>query len=189
MDDRDIVLLVVEKAGDGGVLHGHTLLQKLCYFVGRLGNERLGFRPYYYGPYSAAIRDAKSSLVALGFLRETRETLPGNSTDDQFEARRYSFELTDDGKSIAEMLSGKFPGDCAAVSEQIRRIKAASHGTLDYRVLSIAAKVDIILQQSEDPVTCEDVKEKAGSLGWDLDNAQIENAANLLCELDLVSKD
>lgn len=187
MDTRDLVLVVVSEAGEAERLDGHTLLQKVCYFVGRLTREKHGFRPHYYGPYSQRVRDAKDSLVAVRFLRETQETLPPFSENELFEPRRYSFEVTQDGQEVLESLWHGSPVECQNVKEVVERIKKAV-GWLDYQVLSLAAKVDHILSASGQPVTYKQIREKAGELGWDLTSEQIDQAADLLYHLGLATK-
>ncbi len=55
-----------------GELQGRTKLQKTVYFLGVFTEslDDLGYRPHYYGPYSAAVADAVSRLKALGFVME-----------------------------------------------------------------------------------------------------------------------
>ena len=187
MDTRDMVLLVVSEAGEEGRLEGHTLLQKICYFVSRLSNEKHGFKAHFYGPYSSRVKDAKDSLVGLRFLRETQEILPWFSDDQFFEPRRYTFAVTDGGKNVLERLRERLPEECSNVKENVERIKKAL-GSLDYQVLSIAAKVNHILSANSPHVTYEHIQEKAGQLGWNLTSDQINGAADLLCTLELATK-
>jgi HD superfamily phosphohydrolase len=54
----------------GGEIKGRTKLQKTDYFLGVLTDSlpELGYRPHFYGPYSAEVAGAVGKLRARGFV-------------------------------------------------------------------------------------------------------------------------
>ena len=59
-------------------MQGRTVVQKCAYFVGELSGEDLGFRPHYYGPFSAVVERGMSDLCGLGFVREHVSRVSGD---------------------------------------------------------------------------------------------------------------
>src|SRR4051794_41134046 len=101
MSTYDFVHLVLHAFG--GTIQGRTKLQKTVYFVGALTGflENLGYRAYFYGPYSSEVAASVDELRGLGFLRQT--TLSSGEIDPKgFEVARYDFSLTPEGSQIAE---------------------------------------------------------------------------------------
>src|ERR1039457_7278255 len=87
----------------GEAIRGKTKLQKTMYFVGLLAGRsaELGYRPHYYGPYSAEVADAVKRLKAVDFI--TQDTTHFGAVNDAgFEIARHDFRLTDDGRAIAK---------------------------------------------------------------------------------------
>ncbi len=56
---------------------------------------------------------------------------------------------------------------------------------LDVKILSWAAKVNYILSEQGKPMTPEEITLTADSFGWKLNQAQINNAIELLKQLEL----
>src|SRR5262245_47705849 len=88
----------------GGEIRGKTKLQKTVYFIGLLCKmeEDLGYRPHFYGPYSAEVAGAAQSLRALGFATQSSAGI-GSMDSSGFEVARYDLALTDEGKRTAEV--------------------------------------------------------------------------------------
>ena len=181
MDARYAVLIAVGEEGSGGLI-GRTLLQKKLYFASLLVDEDLGFRPYYYGPYSQEIANATDSLVSNRFLKERVDIFPDSNIFG--ERRRYSYQLTPDGSQILGRLK-KEPG-VAAWCDALKKINehSLSH---DFDLLSIAAKVKTILREAGE-ATIGDIEQKAREYGWTLTRDEIDRVAGFLESLKLVSR-
>jgi uncharacterized protein len=179
----DFVLMTLQAFG--GCTEGKTLLQKRVYFVGVLTEDldSLGYRPHFYGPYSAEVANAVGSLRALGFVREI-ETERADRAG--FGNARYDFSLTRDGEEIAT----PEPNDEAAIELRSRiqaaadRIKAA--GDPNYVALSIAAKTHLLLHKSGGNATTDRIADLAKQFNWQITEEQVAEAASFLEKLKLV---
>src|SRR5687767_15059420 len=101
MNTYDFVHLVLQAMG--GEINGRTKLQKSVYFIGVLSGtiEDLGYRPSYYGPYSAEVAAAADRLRALGFADQTVRSA-GVIDQAGFEVTRRDLRLNDAGRRMAE---------------------------------------------------------------------------------------
>jgi len=181
MNIRDIILVAI--AEDGGKIRGRTLLQKRLYFIDVLLDVNLGYRPYFYGPYSPAVDDALGDLKGIRFVEE-RQSNFGASDESGFEVRRYDYELTEDGKTIIGILR-KNP-DYLKISGVLKQLKEAQEP--DYFTLSIAAKAHFILSNKAVPMTREEIIDIAQKLNWKITERQFNNAADFLHRLGLVKE-
>jgi uncharacterized protein YwgA len=170
----------------GGSIRGKTKLQKTIYFLGVLTDslDELGFRPHFYGPYSAEVAGAVDRLRALGFVDQ--DVVGGGAVDEAgFEVARYDFRLNKDGKQMAQTKAGQHP-------EEWKRIKNAADvlkkvGEPDYVKLSIAAKTYFMLGERKEEVTrASELVALASRFGWSVTADQIREAAHFLESLKLV---
>ena len=179
MDPKDAALIAI---GQSGQIVGRTLLQKKLYFAAVLAEEELGFRPHYYGPYSPEVADAIDSLVANRFLKETTETFPGQESIFG-EWRRHSYELTPDGDRLLQAVGQT--GEAENLREALEKVNAQPMAQ-DFNVLSVAAKVHVLLGEKS-PATASEIKRKALEYGWQLSEQQIRVVAQYLVDLDLAT--
>ena len=182
MDPRDAVMLTVREE-EGGALHGRTLLQKKLYFASVLAKEDFGFRPHYYGPYSQTVAAAVDSVVSNGFLEESIKSFPGEA--NLFgEWRRHSYSLTDDGKAVVEATPET--EESAKWREALRTVN--SHPVAqDFNLLSVAAKVHVILKEMGKAKTTE-ISRQAQHYGWQLSPGDIEKVGDYLEHLGLITR-
>ena len=168
----DGILLVVNACGSSPV--GRTALQKLMYFASRLGVVDAGFNAHYYGPYSQEVANEVASLVDLDFLDEYSGVVYASGNTG------YSYRLTDEGRQVLPDANGH--------KEMIERIvsSAISHFSLNPRLLATAAKVHFILAESEAPMMPQTIRQRAGNLGWDVDEPGIVKVIDYLKDLGLV---
>ncbi len=153
-------------------LTGRTLLQKTLFFLNELEGLGIRFRPHYYGPFSDEVTNATASLVARGALHELAESFV--FPDDPFEARRYTYQLTDLGKAMMESQ----PAEETACESHCETIWQES---TDYNELAAASKLYYILSKDNERCFAYDaIREKAKGLGWDLTKEQLEKAVSLL---------
>jgi len=179
MDPKDAALIAI---GRSGQIVGRTLLQKKLYFAAVLAEKDLGFRPYYYGPYSPEVADAVDSLVANRFLKETTETFPGQESIFG-EWRRHSYELTADGHRLLQALGQT--DEAEKLREALDKVNAQPIAE-DFNLLSVAAKVHILLREKS-PATASEIERMALEYRWQLSADQIENVAKYLVDLGLVT--
>lgn len=183
MNTYDFVHLVI-RASDNQIA-GRTKLQKTVYFVGVLTGvlETLGYRPHFYGPYSAEVAGAVQDLRSLNFLKQ--ETAGMGSADARgFEVARYDYTLTQDGKQIADEKAEQFPEDWVKIQNAVERLKRADAS--DYIKLSIAAKAYLMLKGASAPPTHDELATMATKFGWKVSEQQLKEATDWLESLDLV---
>ena len=182
MDPRDAIMIAIQEE-EGGTLHGRTLLQKKLYFASVLAGEDLGFRPHYYGPYSQTIAAAVDSVVSNGFLNEYIESFPGEA--NLFgEWRRHSYCLTNDGKAVVEAM--RETEESAKWREVLQRVNRHPVAR-DFNLLSVAAKVHVILKEMGKAKTSE-ISRQAQHYGWQLSKHEIEEVGEYLERLDLITR-
>ncbi len=178
---RDIVLLVIEEAG--GNMQGKTLLQKRIYFLSLRLGLKLGYRPYYYGPYSPIVDDALGDLKGLRFVEE-RERGFRAVNEEGFRVKRYDYELTEDGRLIVERIQKRYPNEHGRIVQALHEIREA--GEPDYNTLSVAAKAHFILSSQGEPMTAEEIIKMAQRFNWKISEDKFREAASFLEKMDLV---
>lgn len=157
---------------------GRTMLQKKMYFLSVLANENFGFRPHYFGPYSAQVSNSLSALGEADFVKETRKGF-GIATDFG-EMSRYDYELSDSGKEVVESR----PEIKSHYLEYLDRINDSGVAS-DINTISIAAKVHFILSDQGE-ATSSQITEQAESLGWNVSGRDIKRVVKSLESLGLV---
>ncbi|MCC6445571.1 MAG: hypothetical protein IT210_19210 [Armatimonadetes bacterium] len=185
MTVHDLILLALKAMG--GKVQGKTLFQKRLYFIGLLTGHLsdLGYVAHYYGPYSETVADAIGELCGVDFFAE--RTFSGRKNKDTgFEMVRTDYTLTPDGQEIASLLMQQYPEAYRSIASAWTNIEKA--GTLDYMQLSIAAKVFYILNEHLIPMSAKAIQRTADSLGWTLEDTDIETTANFLMNLNLVDR-
>ncbi|MBX9625615.1 MAG: hypothetical protein K2X82_17550 [Gemmataceae bacterium] len=185
MTPYDFVQLALHAAG--GKIQGRTKLQKTVYFLGLVTGhlDDLGYQAHHYGPYSADVADAVSTLEAIGFASSAVASV--GSVDPQgFEIRRTDYALTEEGVRAAERKARSHPdlyGKLQAGVDQLRRA-----GDLDYVRLSIAAKAYFLLRQRKAPVAEQELPHLARSFGWAVSEQQIRDGLDYLRQLNLAER-
>ena len=154
-------------------------------FLSHLTGQELGFRPHYYGPFSALVERHVSDLCGLGFLEE-RVTRVSGGTGSVSTRLRYDYIVTEDGATVAKSLYDDSK-EVRAVQEAAQRIKSAG-GHLRADPLSVAAKTHFILSSDEGPMAACDVVEHARKLRWNIEEDDVSEAAKFLETLDLVER-
>jgi uncharacterized protein YwgA len=183
MNAYDFVHLALHALG--GEIRGKTKLQKTIYFLGALTRSLadLGYRPHYYGPYSADVGGAVDRLRALGFVDQTVSS--GGACDSSgFEVARYDFRLNEEGKRVAEAKAKNNPEFWAKLNDAVQTFKRA--GEEDYMKLSVAAKTNFMLGENKGPARSEDLIDLARRFGWAVTPDQVQEAAHFLHALGLV---
>jgi len=172
----------------GGEIKGRTKLQKTIYFLGVLADslEDLGYRPRFYGPYSAEVGAAVDRLRGLGFLDQNM--VGGGAVDPAgFEVVRYDFRLNDQGTRIARAKAKKHPEEWQKVQEAVDVLqKAKEH---DYMKMSIAAKTYFMLGERRGSANIHDLVSLASKFGWSVTAEEVREASRFLERLGLVSLD
>jgi len=183
MQIRDFLVLCYGALG--GSISGKTKLQKMAYFLSLLTDFEAGYKPHYYGPYSAAVADANLELKALGFISEMNTTYGYDHRG--FERARYDYDLTEDGASLLEKKKKEF----ALQWDRLNSCAQSINFTIDknYMTLSIAAKTYYILSKSgEKELSYDSIRKSAGSLGWDVNEKEIDQAVQLLEQMNIARR-
>ncbi|MGH7863196.1 MAG: hypothetical protein ACREOS_13305, partial [Candidatus Dormibacteraceae bacterium] len=169
---RNITLLALDRftRASGGRVRGKTLLQKQLFFVGEIAGIDLGYRAHYYGPYSDTLADAVIELKNLGFVREYGLGSGRDSENGSPEARRYDYELTDEGKSAVSWLQSRYPGEATRVVQAAERI--LNRGNPDRSTLIYAAKTLWIIHEQKRSMTSSEVAEQAQRFAWPVGEEQ-----------------
>ncbi len=181
MDEFDGVLVMLKAAG--GRIPGRTAIQKLGYFSTIPSAIGAHYRPHYYGPYSADIAGAIQALVSYGFIEERMETpvAPGSATAPDW--KRYTYNLTDDGRKLVSRLEKEHTSEARKIGEIVSICKNTA--SLDSKTLSWAAKVHYIRTLEQRGLSHDEIREIARTLNWDLTEDQIDRGVNLLKNLHL----
>ena len=182
MTADNLVLLILHHAG--GNIMGKTLLQKRAFFVSEVLGLDLRFKAHFYGPFSPEVENALSQEKSLGFIQEQAYGF-GETSEQGFEKRRHDFFLTEDGKKLSHFYKKKAPVECNKVIECLDRL-SKENAFFDYFSLSIAAKTYFILKQTNAAMTIEEIKIKAGQLGWTISSPEVEGASTFLQNAGLI---
>ncbi|MCX5991393.1 MAG: hypothetical protein NTZ04_03560 [Chloroflexi bacterium] len=180
----DLVILTLHFS-DNKMIAGRTLLQKTLYFLNAKLNLGVEFASHYYGPYSSDVAESIARLNSAGILEESIEYLQPLSFGVTFEPRRFTYRLTDTGKSIAEIAERRNETEAEAIKGILDRMK--NLGVVDdYKSLSIAAKMHRILKIEKKPMTASQVLEEAKALDWRIEKGDADGAVVFLKGMDLV---
>ena len=182
MTPYDFVQLTLHAAG--GKIQGRTRLQKTVYFLGLLTDhlDELGYQAHHYGPYSADVAEAVSTLEGIGFASSTTASM-GSFDPQGFEIRRTDYSLTDEGVRAAERKAEVHRELSEKLKMGLERLKQA--GDLDYVRLSIAAKADFLLRRCNVQTTEQELPRLAKSFGWTVSEQQIRDGLGYLRNLKL----
>ena len=168
----------------GGSVVGKTLLQKRMYFIAVILGDDYGHRAHYYGPYSDDVADSLVQLVQMGAVDEQAEVF-GVDEDTGFARQRYAYCLTKKGHEAVSHLAEWEPGLANQVREAATHVLKAS-GRMDYKDLSIAAKVYLIFKQRDDIPSPDDIVSEAQRLSWAISTEQITGAIAFLKRLGVL---
>ena len=170
----------------GGTIQGKTNLQKKkkMYFLGIVLHEDFGYRPHYYGPYSARIAAANQEVKALGYLSESKAAA-GTADASGFEIARHDFRLTPDARAVLAEKKRRLGPDWERVEKAVSRLNGA--GTLNYMELSIAAKAYFLPDQQGKPAGVDELVRLAHQFGWTVTEDELEKAVRFLGGLELAT--
>src|SRR5438477_8658832 len=110
----------------GGGIQGRTKLQKTIYFLGILTGDMpdLGYRAHFYGPYSDEVAAAVNRLKSLGFLQQTSQST-GAWDEGGFEIARQDFQLTDEGRGVAQQKAKNSPHAWKKIQKAVQHLESA----------------------------------------------------------------
>lgn len=175
MDRYDLVLAILD--ANGGTVAGRTVVQKLGYFTSVSTElEDVGYKDYFYGPFSKAVALALEDLDAALLLYETVRSSPIES---------YTYTLTDDGRKIVEEVKKRCAKECSLISQIVTRCR--NYCGLQAHPLSCAAKSHYILNRRNGGADYAPAKieEMAHDFGWNLVESDIKSGVGLLKVLNL----
>lgn len=147
-------------------IDGRTLLQKKLYFLSVLTNQDFGYRPYFYGPYSSIVSAEVGALQSAGFIEERTQTLGG--VDEFGDVRKYTYALLEG----AELFLTRQPDFAARYQSALKRINIGQVPQ-SQKLLSMAAKVHLILASHVEAATVKEIQEEAKALRWTLSDGDI----------------
>lgn len=176
LSTRETVLLVVDAAG--GEIDGRTAAQKLCYFAAAAIGQDIGHRAHYYGPYSRPVENVLNNSVFAGDLLETTRPVPSG--------RAYHYKLTDQGTEVVAELKRDHQEQAAKIEETVGQLHELVP-RLWQHPLSLAAKVDLIVQQHPGPISLDEIPDLARGLGWDVSDDDVQRATDILVKLDRIT--
>lgn len=179
MDAYDMIYAVLD--ANNNTIRGKTVIQKLVY----LSSKKIPaldvppYKPQYFGPYSPGLAWALDKMVALYFLYE--DYPPGYMHD----GAKYS--LTSDGREISQETKVRNKH----MFEQVAKIVSICRrfSGLKAEPLSYASKIHYLLN-SHETGTCmsfADAVEYAKELGWKVPKDNVDQGAELLEQLELVT--
>jgi uncharacterized protein YwgA len=187
MGPEEVVVLTLNYS-DKKMIAGRTLLQKTLYFLNEKLDLGIDFAPYYYGPYSSEVADVTSSLKATGIIDERVERFPAFNFRVTYEPRLYTYQLTDIGIELANLLAKREKVRAEGISTILERMKDLG-ATDDYKNLSIAAKMHQILRIEKKKMTPEEILDEAKSIGWEIEEKEALSAITFLDNMKLIKID
>ncbi|MCK4404005.1 MAG: hypothetical protein KAW02_02840 [candidate division Zixibacteria bacterium] len=177
---RDILLMLLKASGER--ISGKTKIQKECYLLSQKLHKNFQFRAHYYGPYSPVVNDSLSELVGIGFVEEKK--LPWGVDNKGFEAVRYDYELTKEGKEMANLLKRADRQTYRQIKNLVKTLEQLNDP--DYMQLSAASKAYFILRNEGKKMTSEEIKQKAKDFNWNLKGSDIHKAVEILEQLAMI---
>jgi hypothetical protein len=183
MKADDLILLAL-LANDNNI-KGKTYLQKSLYFIEKRVKTDLRFIPHYYGPYSPDINSELSNLIAIGMINEKEEDL-GIINSHGFERKRFDYDLMPAGEKMAKRIAAEYKDEWIGIKKFFSELKEL--GNIDYMDLSLAAKAFYLIERERKSLTPEEIKQKAESLNWPIDESSSERAINILKKLGFTEK-
>lgn len=178
MDYMDAVMVVIGLSSYNPI--GRTVIQKLIYLASQKGVVEDTYFPHYYGPYSREVAGALSSAVSIDFVKETTEEFT------EYDAKRYVYMLAKSGEDLYSIIKEEQTKDYEKLKEIVSICEKTAR--LNMQVLAGAAKVHYIINQEGVRMTFDEIKDATLKLKWNLSEDEINNAAKLLVELDLVQE-
>ena len=166
-------------------IESKTKLQKIIYFLSLFLDNDIGFKAHYYGPYSPIVEQGLGELIGAGFLRQSITHL-GYDINHGFEVKRFDYHLTESGSRFAGSLMKDYKDENDKIKSFVEKLKKI--GDPDYISLSIAAKAYFILKKENEPIHTSEISNKAGQFGWKIQSTDINNAVEILEQLNLVKK-
>ena len=119
-----------------------------------------------------------------GIIKEFVEEFPTVNTQVGFEARRYTYTLTEIGAEIAKNLEEKHLDTVKKIKDQLYSMEKLDEA-YDYNNLSIAAKMYHIFKIEKKPISINEIQEEAKALGWEVGEGDAEKAMKFLDDLEL----
>jgi uncharacterized protein len=166
-----VAIVAAIDAEPSGTMRGRTLLQKKLYFISALTGEDFGYGPHYYGPYSSIVSAEVGALEAASFIVEEVQAL--GAINAFGEIRRYEYRLLEE----ANILLTRHEDQTSLYRKVLERINDGNVSS-DAKLLSIAAKVHLIMSYGED--STDGIIEEAKELGWDLSTASVTRVQDYL---------
>lgn len=181
LKNRELLLLVADAAG--GTLNGKTVAQKLLYFAGIALDQPTGHTAYYYGPYSDEFDAALNRAALADELSVTIERIP--DWYGRADAMKHVYQLTEQGAAEVAQITADNPDQARRVRGTIEAIREAVP-ELRQQMLSVAAKIHLIVTEQGRPLSHDELQALAGELGWNLKPGEIAEAVSILGHLGLV---
>jgi uncharacterized protein YwgA len=182
MNVNDFVTLTLLAVG--GEIKGKTKLQKTVFLLGAMTDslDDLGYRPWYYGPYSDDVNGAVTWLKTIGAI-DQNVTAWGHDRSG-FEVQRYDFRLNDQGRRFAEGKARRNPKLWESIQRSAEMLQKA--GEINYMDMSIAAKTYFMLGKKKGRASRVDLAEFAPRFGWHVTPDQVNSGGEYLNRLGLV---
>lgn len=183
MKRRDILLTIIALCSKRPEF-GRTALQKVAYFVGILRETGFRHQAHFYGPFSDVVEADVEALALSGLIDERAHSLAFVGSGGH-QARRYEYDLTEDGSKRIDELRAAYPSEFSAIEDFVHQLEEAAGG-LDQNVLSASAKTFFIARREQRNLSVTDIRDLARELGWDLRPQQIKRVSRVLQRLNLV---
>jgi hypothetical protein len=148
---ENVVLLVLYHS-EGRKIPSRTVFHKTIYLLDKIiglkqfTGRDLGFRSYYYGPFSRTLADAVAELKGLGFVDEKVVERDPFIYGNTRESTRIELIMCDGVEEVAEDLIRTFPELDKKIKYVIGKLKKLGSDQ-SYRTLSLAAKIYYILER------------------------------------------
>jgi len=177
MQAAELVLSVL--GSSARPIDGRTAIQKIAYFASIKAGIDVGYRPHFYGPYSADVAQNLQNLESTGYMTETTRL----TTHDRI---MYSYCLNDDGQKMVREIQKREQSKYNKIKKVSEICEKVAKNNIN--VLSWAAKVYFLLSKKGSETSYNEVIQLGSQLGWKLSDREIDSGAKLLTRLGLVKK-
>lgn len=174
MNPRYLVLSIVANCPEE-IVPGRTVLRKLGYFCSTILNLGVTYRPHFFGPYAASMADAADRMEALGYIVRTYIGVGGST--------RRDYHITREGRTLCNTLEETQPE--AVKIAKLMSLLTTTPGWDNVKVISSAAKVDLILRRADRPMDETAIAQEARDLGCKLDEEDIGSVVAFLVSVGL----
>lgn len=174
MEIFDILLMILRAVPEG--IRGKTAIQKIGYFTSIKLKYDMNYFAHFYGPYSRDVANTLQALRDFNFIEE-------NKTRTRNNRYIHIFRLNNDGQEVIDDIISENTNAYDNIQDVTTAIEPYGQ---NINILSWAAKIYYILNETDKPITEKEIIKLARQHDWNLTEDEIQSANRLLLGLQFV---